>query len=61
MQVQLKTFEVTVDFIGTRTYTIEASSEDEAMDIAQFIGLKDYENKNLPDISVEAIYAEQGE
>jgi hypothetical protein len=59
--MQLKTFEVTVDFIGTRTYTIEAADADDAMDIAQLIGLKDYENKNLPDISVEAVYAEQGE
>lgn len=56
--MQLKTFEVTVDFIGTRTYTIEAANAEEAMDVAQFLGLKDYENNNLPDISVEAVFAE---
>lgn len=59
--MQLKTFEVTVDFIGTRTYTIEAVDDDDAMDIAKLVGLKDCENNNLPDIFVEAVYAEQGE
>ena len=58
MQVQLKTFEVTVDFIGTRTYTIEAANAEEAMDVAQFMGLKDYENNNLPDIFIDAVCAE---
>lgn len=58
MQVDLKTFEVTVDFIGTRTYTIEAVNAEEAMDVAQFMGLKDYENNNLPDIFIDAVCAE---
>jgi hypothetical protein len=61
MQVELRKFEVTVDFIGTRTYTIEAVDADDAMDIAQLIGLKDRQNNNLPDIFVEAVCAEQGE
>jgi hypothetical protein len=57
----MKTFEVTVDFIGTRTYTVTAKNEDEALSVAQKLGDDDANIRCLPDIFVEAVYVEEQE
>jgi hypothetical protein len=55
----MKTFEVTVDFIGTRAYTVTAKNEDEALAVAQKLGDDDANIRCLPDIFVEAVYVEE--
>jgi hypothetical protein len=55
----MKTYEVTVDFIGTRTYTVQAKDETEALDVAQQLGKDDAGKGNMPELFVEAVYGEE--
>jgi len=55
----MKTYEVTVDFIGTRRYSVEADSEDKALVLATESGTQDADQGDLPELYIEAVYAEE--